>query len=181
MFGVMKPSSDGQLIAAAYNSNFIELYKFNNLNGKLTHSIRIPVSNPFGVEFSNNSKLLYVSSDTFGFAQQRRILQFDISNYDFIQIINSQKVVSIKSNNFGSAGHIQMGPDGHLYIANSSSKNLDVILKPNLLDSLCEYKDSLISLGNRQIFKSLPYAHPFYSQHPTSKSLPTQLPQIAEQ
>ena len=162
LFGVMKASINGKFLANAYiKLNKVELLKFNNTNGLIESVISIPISRPFGVEFSPDSKLLYVCSDTAGFAQRRRVSQYKIDLYDSTIIVNSRILLSDRNNDLGGAAQMQIGPDNKIYVANGSNYYLDVIENPAVYGLGANYLDTIIYLGGRQVSRNLPFIPPF--------------------
>jgi len=104
--GDLKASPDGKYIAICYN-NYFEVYQFNNATGILSNPIKIPTDQCYGVEFSSNSKLLYISQ-TFNDPDfpKAQVAQYNIAIYDSATIKNSLVRVSqpLIPNGFGQPG-----------------------------------------------------------------------------
>ena len=92
-YGVMKASPDGKILAVAFTQSF-ELFRLNQTNGTLYDRIALNIRQPFGVEFSPDSRLLYTTSVRLQNVQFGEVLQFDLSVYDSTNIQNSQQTVS---------------------------------------------------------------------------------------
>ena len=167
MFGVMKATGDGKVIGACYQApEIVELLQFNNGTGYISNPLSLKMSSPFGIEFSNNNRLMYISSDTGNFAQRRKIYQFGIDNYDSTVIAATKIIINDKSNEDGISGHLQIGPDNKIYVVNSSNYNLDVINNPEVYGTGCNYAEAQVDLGGRQLFRTLPFAPTFLFLQP---------------
>ncbi len=154
--GDMKVSPDNKLMAVSYlgggNSvygNCVELFQFDNKTGILSNKVRIPVKRPLGIEFSPDSKKLYVSYDNpnTSIRAYYKIGQYDLSIYDSLHINGSGTVVGLMVDSsyelFGKGqGYLQLGPDKKIYhasfLANKEYNKLDVINKPDLLGPSCD-------------------------------------------
>ncbi len=148
--GEIKASPDSKIIAACY-FDYFEIYQFNNVTGVMSNPIKIPTPDGcYGVEFSPNSNLLYVTGyDTFfGF-----IKQYNLSTYDSIAISNS----AINLNSFYYGGGLQLGPDNKIY-NNPGGKIIQAINNPNVPGTGCNFQDSVIVLPN-DAFRRFPYSY----------------------
>ncbi len=138
--GYLKASPDGKkLVAANFEGNF-EVFDFDNTTGDITNTQIIPGGSgnscgPYGVEFSPDSKLLYVSEaytcnspGTFNIYQYR--LDADINT-----TIASK--VNLDAGNTNLAGALQLGPDNKIYIAYDGANYLGVINSPNTYGTGC--------------------------------------------
>ena len=155
IYGDIKASPDSKYISACYRDYF-ELYQFNNETGILSNPIKIPALECYGVEFSTNSKLLYISqrypqNNTSAAA----ITQYNISTYDSLAISNSLfKVSEVEG---GVEGGLQLGPNNKIY-HNAFDKFIDVINNPNIQAIGCNFQDSVIILPN-DAQRRLPYSY----------------------
>jgi gliding motility-associated-like protein len=158
--GDIKASSDGKFICVGYGTYF-EIYKFNAVTGVLTNPILIPFNNStrngcYGVEFSPNSKLLYITGvgilNNFGYGI---IGQYNLVNYDSTQISNS--FYNLTENY--SYGGLQLGPDNKIYHIDGG-KSVDAIANPDIQGVGCDFQDSVIILPN-DAARRFPYAAPF--------------------
>jgi gliding motility-associated-like protein len=137
--GYMKASPDGtKLVSANFTGDF-EMFDFDNATGGITNVRVIPTSSgtpcgPYGMEFSPDSKLLYlseVSTCTFPFY---RILQYKLDP-NINNIIASKVLLNSGSGNF--AGALQLGPDNKIYIAYDGATYLGVINNANVYGTGC--------------------------------------------
>ncbi|MEX2595664.1 MAG: hypothetical protein WEC59_01950, partial [Salibacteraceae bacterium] len=154
--GYMKASPDGKMIAMCHEAkHLVELFKFNNQTGMLSEPIIIDppfVTNntamrPYGLEFSPNSTLLYVSPRFF---YEGYVRQFNLAVYDSVAINSSEHIL----NDSISSGALQLGPDGRIY--GSNLYHLSQITNPNEIGLAANLVDSAISLNNRWSTVGLP-------------------------
>lgn len=146
--GQIKVSPNGKKIAIAHSqfstqtggtesNGAVYLYDFDNETGAVSNPENVISNvNPYGVEFSAETKKLYVSTSN-------AVLQF---NLETTPVSNSSVTISSR----GSAS-LQLGPDKKIYKANINTNNdatLDVINEPELDGNLCNYQAEGVSLGN---------------------------------
>lgn len=166
--GYLKSSPDGKKIAIAHNqlgnstgdTNYngqVVLYDFNSQTGEVTNPVTLITSgNPYGVEFSSNSKKLYVSNGINNNLSME-LIQFDLDT----PLLNSTLISTTNA----TAGGLQLGPDKKIYCANFSnqlviSTHLGVINEPNQAGIACDYNQMGIALVNGTSSLGLP---PFIS------------------
>ncbi|WP_298236790.1 T9SS type B sorting domain-containing protein [uncultured Algibacter sp.] len=156
--GYLKLSPDGTKVACANASDGLYLYDFDSSSGIVSNQtpvrIRGRANNPYGVEFSPNSKVLYVhsSNDFFnnsGFTNpedhRSTLTQFDLTSDD---LVNS--TVTLDDRQLYRGG-LQLGPNGKIYRALSATyfiglPSLGVIHKPNTIGVACDYEHNGIGL-----------------------------------
>jgi hypothetical protein len=156
--GYLKASPDGRKIAAA-NSRFtgvsssnvtsdVNLFDFDNSSGILSNPMTFdfPFNGnngnvPYGVEFSPNSNLLYVSSSE----TPVKLSQFNLLAGSQPLIDSSRLTISISST---GGGALQIGPDGKIYHALWNETDLGVINNPNIIGFGCNYNPSAVTLAN---------------------------------
>ena len=130
--GCMKISPDGKKIASAiYEEKFFELYDFDDSTGIVSNpqSIQLPFGRTlaYGVEFSPNSKLVYIS-----IYLPSEIYQFDVYAGTQFQISDSYiKIGDPISKNVSS---LQLAPDGKIYCAmiGKLTKEPDIIFESDI-------------------------------------------------
>ncbi|TYA53892.1 T9SS type B sorting domain-containing protein [Formosa maritima] len=170
--GYLKLSPNGEKLACAnVQSGGLLLFDFDKQTGIVSNELRLninsPYNEPYGVEFSPNSNLLYVSSsnDLFGPTDHipsnhhSTITQFNLTATD---IVASQVVID-QQNLFRSA--LQLGPNGKIYRSMAATYAqgypfLSVINNPNEIGQACDYQNNAINLGNNNSTQGLP---PFIS------------------
>lgn len=160
--GYLKVSPDGTKIAAANNTDFsVGIYNFDNSTGIITHLVTDDTymdpggydsGGPYGVEFSPNSKRLYIGE----WKANRRIQQYDLASGDPATILSSRVVVASVGQSADPIGALQLGPDNRLYIARQGSGYLSRINQPNALGAGCEFVENAINLSGKESTYGLP-------------------------
>lgn len=171
--GYLKLSPDGTKVACANAVDGLYIYDFETALGTLSNERRLSINSrndgifPYGVEFSPNSRLLYVhsSNDFFDFSDPSNnndpsnhastLTQFDLSEFD----VQSTEVTIETRQLF--RGALQLGPDGKIYRALSTSYSLGqsylgVIENPNIVGSGCNYNHNAINLTPFNSSQGLP-------------------------
>lgn len=163
--GQMKFSNDRTILAyvnPGIPKNTIHLLKFDPSSGLLTDNediINLP-NKPYGIEFSPNSKYLYIS-----FYQNTGLFQINLDSVDagkdFWKICTLiSKPISNKS--FGS---LQLAPDNKIYLAKYKSLDLGVINNPDEDGVSCNFELEGLNLKGRLSGYGLPFfvsnKHPF--------------------
>lgn len=164
--GYLKFSPSGEKLAIANIGEGLFVYDFDVLTGTVSNEqgpiFITSVSNgaifPYGLEFSPNSELLYVSSYNNFFAPNNpqanddpanhfaSLVQFDLTAAD----IEGSQILIDQRNNYRSA--LQTGPDGRIFRTTSASYNnglpfLSVINNPNEIGAACDYEHNAIALS----------------------------------
>ncbi|SEL84796.1 gliding motility-associated C-terminal domain-containing protein [Maribacter orientalis] len=156
--GYLKASPDGRFLGSASEAlGVMEIFRFNANTGVVSDLISLQDyfdntwydMEPYGVEFSPNGKVLYVST-------RGGILQFDISNYEHDAIVNSAVRLGGVNTSTPFFGAIQLAIDGKIYCARYGGQFLDVIHEPNILGLAANYEEQGISLGSRRSLLGLP-------------------------
>jgi hypothetical protein len=149
--GYMKASPNGVHIACALHSpaNFVELFDFNSSTGVVSNPIKFNnYPDPYGLEFSPNSQLMYFGTLSGG----GYLYQADLSSGNSTIILASLVQVA----NLGLAlAALQIGPDGKLYVINTYEPYLHQIHNPNSVGSV-NYTVNAISLSGNYANLGLP-------------------------
>jgi hypothetical protein len=168
-YGYMKASPDGSKIALAISGNgMVELFDFDNTSGTVfnprTYAFTVPGINPYGIEFSPDSRKVYTSllqiTGNGSPTAPSRIYQFDLN-------MGMSSPVLIDSAAGERLGGMQLGIDGRIYIPRVISliekkDSLDVIYNPNRTGQNCSYNmlgnvpQSRFSLNGRKCIYGLP-------------------------
>lgn len=154
-FGYMKISPDGTKIVTANFGQTFHLYDFDAVTGIVSNQkvIDFPTSiggfGSYGIEFSPNSQLVYVSDHR----GQNRIFQFNIALGTPTLIANSK--VDLASNT-AALGALQLGPDNKIYLAKENSDHLGVINQPNVIGTGCQYEPEGVNLSPKTSNLGLP-------------------------
>jgi outer membrane protein OmpA-like peptidoglycan-associated protein len=140
--GYMKVSPDGSQCALAIKGiNIVEIFDFDNSNGKLSNPISLSFpggSLVYGIEFSSNGSLLYISA-----GGTKKIYQYNLMAGSNETIAASGIVIGETE---GWAGALQIAKDEKIYISPYNIKKLDVIEFPNKQGIECSYKKGVIDL-----------------------------------
>ena len=173
--GYLKASPCGSKIAAANSreadvlstnvTSDVNLFNFDNTSGILSNPMTFDfpfqsqIYAPYGIEFSPNSRYLYVSFYTTSLG----ITQFDIQSGSQSDIENSR--VDITTNSYFAGGALQTGPDGKIYHARFGEYSIGVINNPNLGGVNCNYVENQIDLAPTMSQGGLPtfYNSMFFS------------------
>ncbi len=166
--GYMKISPDGKKLALAqtFEDNFVEIFDFDTSTGVVSNPIKIngifyeSAEGPYGIEFSPDNNLLYISDVDFANTASR-VHQLDITFNNAADIINSDTIL-YEGTDFVTA--IQLAPDGKIYVANANIPFLDVIENPNELGVVANYGNRAIDLdGRNSIFGLPPFIQSFFN------------------
>ncbi len=169
--GYLKISPDASRLAlASWSGNsVVEIFDFDNTTGIVSNPILIgngffstgPASGAYGIEFSPDSNLLYVTDQNFLFGfTTSRLFQFDLTLSTANDMINSVTTLYDDSDTNTILGALQLAVDGKIYIARAQEQFLDVIENPNEIGFASNYSQNAVSLGNRFCGAGLP---PFIS------------------
>lgn len=143
--GYMKVSPNGEVMAKAnVGLRNVEIFDFNNATGEVSNGRILPITNgePYGIEFSPDSKILYVN--TWKHKPAKELFQYDLEAGAIDDIIASEYIVGE-----GTEGALQIAPDGKIYVAMNGYTMLARINQPNYLGVDCNYEFADVSLGNR--------------------------------
>lgn len=149
--GYMKVSPNGEKIAKANAGMYsMELFDFDNTTGIVSNALKdmINEAEPYGVEFSPNSSLLYISSWYVG---EQVLFQYDLEAGSPQGILDSRLLIAN-----GPNGALQLGPDNKIYVAQNQSSLISVINQPNQIGAASYFQYQVISLGGRNSRWGLP-------------------------
>lgn len=147
--GYMKGSPNGTMVASCnYDLNEVQLFDFNNSTGVLSNPTTLNGLvnfGPYGVEFSPDGNILYVSTD----GPPSNVYQYDLNAGS----INASRIT------IGSqymTGALQIGPDYKIYCSKWWASELARIDNPNILGVGCNFDSSAVNLGGGQSWGGLP-------------------------
>lgn len=164
VWGYMKISPDGSKLAMAHVFTGCQLFDFDNATGAIFNPKIIYTDiGAYGVEFSPNSAILYVSS--FNPSPSPYVLmQYDLTASPF-------KGTTLVDFVPGSAFALQLGPNGKIYIADGGEQ-LGVVNSPNNLGAACNIQMRSVLVGHRSNY-GLPQFNStfFYKTTFTSENL----------
>jgi len=160
--GYLKLSSDGKKLVSANVSDGLFIYDFDDTNGRVSNQQQIVIadtnSKPYGVEFSPNSRYLYVhsSNNLLGLGgHTSSLLQYDLMADD----IDASMVVLDSRPIF--RGALQQAANGKIYrtIAknyNEGTSYLGVINNPNEAGDSADYVHNAVFLEGKYATQGLP-------------------------
>jgi gliding motility-associated-like protein len=152
--GCLKASPDGTKIAAANIADQVwELLKFDPLTGVLSDGLAFHIDGlPFGVEFSPDSKLVYIGIQELDGQPNGGIFQYGLGLYDAAAIEATK--TPIQSAHY--IGNLQLGPDNKIYCANLFTTFLSVINVPDSPGLACSYSEDQVDMQGRDVLRGLP-------------------------
>ena len=147
--GYLKASFLGDRLAMAnMGAGKVELFHFDNVNGIISNLIELDnLAAAYGVEFSHNGKVLYVSTAS------GSLYNFSLAVWNQQQIESSRSLIS----NTGSLlGALQMGPNNRIYVACDQSNFIGRIANPDNLGTNCNYNSDFLHLNGAKCEAGLP-------------------------
>jgi len=147
--GYLKGSPGNNRIALAmYYDEVYQLFDFDNATGLISNPITFTgYKKAYGLEFSPNSRILYLTEEDSIDLKKMHIYQFDLLAGNAQAIINSRNYIGYTTNDAAiGRGAMQVGPDQRIYIAKGELPYLGVINNPNLWGGACELVDEGIWL-----------------------------------
>lgn len=177
--GYLKLSPDGTKLACANATSGLYLYDFDVSTGMVRNQKNIftkisppeKPQAPYGIEFSQNNKLLYVSAYYNPTGEESgdpashygSLLQYDLTAAN---ISNSETVIDQRQMYRGA---LQLGPNGKIYRAMSEtytkgSPHLSTINNPNEVGFACNYVHNAVSLTNNSTQGLPPFIASFFAE-----------------
>lgn len=133
MIGPIKASHDGtKLVATLSFGSMVEMFDFNSATGAVSNMVdldflyNIPLG-AYGVEFSPNDDILYIST----FWGTNRLMQIDL-------VASTVITLDTQIGNY-EYGALQLGPDGRIYLCRRNQPFMDVINDPNISGVGCNH------------------------------------------
>lgn len=159
----IKFSPSGKLICAirsesdqAANAR-MDLFKFDGESGEIKDNIYLNMINPVRVSFSPDESRIYVSNN--------RITQLTLSNWNHVDINNSQTLVLNVQNYW--IGDMQISKKGTILYAVSDSSFLGEIKYPNNFGDSCKLNKKAVSLNYGKCNYGLPNFNASYFYTPS--------------
>ncbi|MBN4058047.1 T9SS type B sorting domain-containing protein [Olleya sp. AH-315-K02] len=178
--GYLKLSPDGtKMVSANMRGNFNDptnlyqllLYDFNENTGMVTNQLQLIINsqsnNPYGVEFSPNSQVLYVHSSNDFFDQANPANNNNPVNHSSTLTQFNLDAADIQASEFPLdsrqlyRGGLQLGPNGKIYRALSATYGqglpfLGVINNPNNIGAAANYQHNAVNLSPNVSTQGLP-------------------------
>ena len=185
--GYIKVSPDGNTLTAAHNElTLVEIFDFNTQTGVVSNPISdynyqyygYGQGGPYGVEYSTDSKKLYISEWKDG----KKIWQYDLEAGSPAQILASRVLVASVGQGDAPLGALQLGPDNRMYIARNQHGYLSRINFPNNIGVSCGFESDAVYLAGRESRYGLsPFIQSFFNANveffyetPACYGVPTQ-------
>ena len=151
--GYLKVSPAANKIVMPINNVDIlaEVFTFNNRTGEINNPVKVFTKHEntycFGIEFSPDGNLLYISTGG---------KSYDIWQYNLRQqneeLFNSSAIHISSGNNFA----MQLAPNSRIYIACENRPYLNAINKPNQLGKECNYQAKAVNFTQSTSLMGLP-------------------------
>lgn len=151
--GQIKISPDGTKLAMAIEGDINQawLFDFNASTGLVSNPLLLlddtNITSVYGIEFSPNSKVLYVGGIG------NHVFQYNLQAGSTTNIINSRLQLTTLQRPYGA---LQLATDGKIYIAKSNQFYIDVIDNPNIVGIGCNYQFEHLYLGGQRSKFGLP-------------------------
>ncbi len=165
--GTLKVSPDGKYVVLANQRDTTFLYRFNSQDGTINTPMALNVNTAgYGVEFSETSTMLYVStgvhSQSDNDPEEAFVYQYNLNNTTITDINNSRKTIVSET---GFRGALQLGINGKIYYARSRAPYLGVINYPDRIGDDVEYiKNGQLLAGGSTSSEGLPpFIQSFFS------------------
>lgn len=170
--GYLKLSPDGKLlVSASQGDNQTYIYDFNSSTGQVSNERRLNIPTlGYGVEFSRDSKQLFLTTGTFSQIVQQGVrnppnlatlLKFNLDAdndniIDDISTINASNSEIYRTTS-GYRGALQLAANGRIYYARSRTNFLGVITNPEEPDAAnINFIEQGVDLGTRICTEGLP-------------------------
>ncbi|WP_300568390.1 T9SS type B sorting domain-containing protein [Flavobacterium sp.] len=165
--GYMKSSPNGQFLACAHSDiqSAVQLFRFNNTTGQLSLISTSDMDNDYlgayGLEFSSNSKLLYITNINLSNSEfKSQILQYNIESQNESTINASKTIVAEYTDDEflheGTFTALQLGPNQKIYVGRDKFHFLGAIEKPNIQGVGCIFTPKAVDLGEKVCLYGLP-------------------------
>ena len=160
--GQLKISPNGRRLALAAETSSsqrpqdkigIEIADFDPQTGRVSNAIALPPPElaAYGVEFSPDGSKLYVTDPSFNGLYQYNLTASNIG------ASKVQVVTPVRPGLGQTPKHsLQLGIDGHIYVAHPRETYLGAITEPNEPAATCKYIDNAVTLAGRTSELGLP-------------------------
>ncbi|TRW26781.1 T9SS type B sorting domain-containing protein [Flavobacterium zepuense] len=152
--GQLKASPDGTKLAAAIldgTNKGVDLLDFDNQTGIVSNAKHLSDNTGlvYGLEFSPNSRFLYVSDPSGGWVFGGTVHQYDATLGTEADVAVSNTIIATlpSGSAYGSCA-MQLGPDGKIYIKDVVGEVLNAISYPNNQGVAAGFTAAAINLGS---------------------------------
>jgi gliding motility-associated-like protein len=146
--GYLKASPDGRWLALASFTSSAMVFDFDLHSGAISRPRTIYANEnrsegPYGLEFSPDGRFLYMSESY----NNNGSGQYYVSQFDLEANAVDKSRVRIDSGYDNSAGALQAGPDGRIYIAYDGQPFLGAISEPAMKGIACNFQKEFLMLA----------------------------------
>ncbi len=164
--GYMKIAPNGSKLAVCHTQSICQLLDFDNATGMVSNPLTLYTNNSYGVEFSPNSKILYLSGVE-NTSNTNKVFQFDLSVSNI-----ATSMLELYSNTADEIDALQLGPNNKIYMAQLSKTKLGVINNPNVVGFGCNFQVNAVDLLGRYCYAGLPpFITSFFNSAFTTQNL----------
>ncbi len=143
VWGTMKISPNGGKLAISHSLIQCALFDFNISTGVVSNQIVLYTGNQhYGVEFSPNSKVFYLTNTDYT-GLINRIIQYDLTASNIAA--SALDLLTYSNTPLG----IQLAPNNKIYFTQHSKSKLGVINNPNIIGSGCNLQLDAVDLAGR--------------------------------
>jgi hypothetical protein len=150
---LVRYAPNGQYLVRAQTGNkernLYEILPFDRCTGEVdvSKAIQFQFNEPSenfngGVEFSPNSKLLYIATG-------KKLLQYDFETKTDIIIAEKEVTTGTCASGECTIHGIKLGPDNRIYMISSQKASLGVIFEPNKKGTSCGFYEDTLKLPSR--------------------------------
>tara|TARA_R110002049_G_scaffold309282_1_gene520041 strand:- start:22816 stop:25623 length:2808 start_codon:yes stop_codon:yes gene_type:complete len=177
--GYLKLSPDGKKLVCANSTSGLYLYDFDTATGIVSNQEFININfnpsgkpqSPYGVEFSQNNTLLYVSAYYNPYREEMNLPESQYGSllqYDLTATNISESAIVIDDRQM-YRGALQLGPNGKIYRTmnityGSGTPYLSTINNPNARGAACNYVHNAVSLGRDSRQGLPPFISSFFAE-----------------
>ncbi|RFZ94470.1 PKD domain-containing protein [Mucilaginibacter conchicola] len=157
MAGYMRVSPDGTTLAAtgtSFAEGFVDIFDFDNATGYITNNklisgLKAGTATVYGLEFSANSKMLYVGEYILNQPGNLYQIKLPLTSGDI-----ADKGIVIVS--MPALGALQMAPDGKIYVTQGDKTSLHSINFPDNAGAAADFQLNTVSLAAKKARLGLP-------------------------
>lgn len=141
MIGTMKANHAGTKLAVAVTfAPVLEMLDFNKTTGQVTNPVDYYskiAGRPYGLEFSPNDNLLYVTTNSYN----NTLYQIDLTTSISVTLGNGTS----GAYDFGA---VQLAPNGKIYLARNLSTSIGVVSNPDISGAGCGFSANGFTLAS---------------------------------
>ncbi len=149
--GILKANVAGNKLAVsgaqtapfAFDGN-MQVFDFNACTGEITNEQTVFLDNPYGVSFSPDGKLLYVSNQT---QTEVQLLQYELEAVDSLNLADTKTIVWDTTIVQWGPRALQLAGNGKIYTSYLDNSYVGAINNPNISGLGCGFERQAVSLN----------------------------------